>query len=132
MQDSPIDRWLAVSGARLLRRGDAPWPAQLAALADPPPVLYALGNVELLRRPQIAIVGSRHPTAAGRSLAARIAGDLAKAGLVITSGLARGIDAAAHEAPTQLGEDVSHGCIRHDNAAIIALYDALQGIMKYL
>jgi DNA processing protein len=98
MQDSAIDRWLAASGAKLLRRGDACWPAQLAALSDPPPVLYALGNVELLRKPQIAVVGSRHPTAAGRSLAARIAADLAAAGLVITSGLARGIDAAAHEA----------------------------------
>ncbi len=103
MQDLAIDRWLAASGARLLRRGDAPYPPQLAALADPPPVLYVLGNVELLREAQIAIVGSRHPTAAGRSLAARIASDLATAGLVITSGLARGIDAAAHEAALAAG-----------------------------
>jgi DNA processing protein len=102
MHDS-IDRWLATSGARLLRRGDEAYPPQLAALADPPPVLYALGNIELLHRPQIAVVGSRQPTAAGRSLAARIAKDLAAAGLVITSGLARGVDAAAHEAALAAG-----------------------------
>lgn len=98
MQDSAIDRWLASSGARLVRRGDAGYPAQLAALTDPPPILFALGNIELLQTPQVAVVGSRHPTAAGRSLAARIASDLAGYGLTITSGLARGIDAAAHEA----------------------------------
>ncbi len=74
-------------------------PAQLAALTDPPPLLYALGNIALLQDPQIAVIGSRQPTAAGRSLAARIAGDLAVAGLVITSGLARGIDASGRMKP---------------------------------
>jgi DNA processing protein len=103
MQGPDIQRWLAASGARLLRHGDADYPPQLAALADPPPLLYALGKVELLRQPQVAVVGSRQPTAAGRALAARIARDLATAGLVITSGLARGIDAAAHEAAFAAG-----------------------------
>jgi DNA processing protein len=103
MQDPAIDRWLALPGARLLRRGDTSYPAQLAALADPPPQLFALGRIELLHSPQIAIVGSRNPTAAGRSLAARIAGDLARHGLCVTSGLARGIDAAAHEAALAAG-----------------------------
>jgi DNA processing protein len=96
--DPAIDRWLAASGARLVRRGDAAYPAQLAALGDAPPLLFALGDIGLLRHAQVAVVGSRHPTAAGRALAARIARDLAASGLVITSGLARGIDAAAHEA----------------------------------
>jgi len=103
MQDPAIDRWLATSGGRLLRRGEHTYPGQLAALDDAPPLLFALGNVELLRQPQMAVVGSRHPTAAGRALAARIARDLAAAGLVITSGLARGIDAAAHEAALEAG-----------------------------
>jgi DNA processing protein len=103
MQDSAITSWLAASGARLLRSGDACWPGQLAALADAPPLLYALGNIELLRKPQLAIVGSRHPTAAGRSLAARFSAELAAAGFVITSGLALGIDAAAHEAALAAG-----------------------------
>ncbi|HTQ36618.1 MAG TPA: DNA-processing protein DprA [Steroidobacteraceae bacterium] len=103
MQDPAIDRWLAVSGAQLLRRDDAVYPAQLAALDDAPALLFALGNVDLLRSPQVAVIGSRHPTAAGRSLAARLAGELAAHGLVITSGLARGIDAAAHEAALAAG-----------------------------
>jgi DNA processing protein len=103
MQDPATDRWVAASGARVIHRGDAGFPAQLAALADPPPRLFALGNCDLLHAAQVAVVGSRHPTAAGRSLAARIAGDLARHGLVITSGLARGIDAAAHEAALAAG-----------------------------
>lgn len=103
MQDSAIDRWLASSGAKLVRRNDAAYPAQLAALADPPPSFYALGNIGLLHAAQVAIVGSRQPTAAGRTLAARMAADLARSGLVITSGLARGIDAAAHEAALAAG-----------------------------
>lgn len=103
MQDPTIDRWLAASGARLLRRGEASYPAQLDAIPDPPPLLFALGNTDLLHAAQVAVVGSRHPTAAGRSLAARIAGDLTRHGLVITSGMARGIDAAAHEAALAAG-----------------------------
>jgi DNA processing protein len=87
----------------MLRRGEGLYPAQLATLDDAPPLLYVLGDVSLLHAPQLAIVGSRHPTAAGRSLAARIARDLAAAGLAITSGLARGIDAAAHEATLTAG-----------------------------
>jgi DNA processing protein len=103
MDDPAIERWLATPGARLIRRGEPAYPAQLAALTDPPPLLFALGNCGLLHAAQMAVVGSRHPTAAGRSLAARIAGDLARHGLTITSGLARGIDAAAHEAALAAG-----------------------------
>ncbi len=103
MHDPAIDRWLASSGGRLLRRGEAGYPRQLAALDDAPPLLFALGDVALLRQAQVAIVGSRRPTAAGRSLAARIARELAAAGLVITSGLALGIDAAAHESALASG-----------------------------
>lgn len=99
MQDSAIES----SGARLLRRGDAAYPAQLDAIADPPPLIFALGDIELLHAAQVAVVGSRHPTAAGRTLSVRIAGDLARHGLVITSGLAQGIDAAAHEAAFAAG-----------------------------
>ncbi len=101
--DHALDRWLAASGARLIRRDEAAYPAQLAALDDAPPVLFTRGDVGLLRNAQIAVVGSRQPTAAGRALAARIARDLATSGFVITSGLARGIDAAAHEAALAAG-----------------------------
>jgi DNA processing protein len=96
-------RWLATPGTRRIARGDAEYPTQLAALADGPPELYALGDVTLLRRPQVAVVGSRHPTAAGQRIAAQITRDLVAAGLAVTSGLARGIDAAAHEAALAAG-----------------------------
>ncbi|MEO6184679.1 MAG: DNA-processing protein DprA, partial [Steroidobacteraceae bacterium] len=96
-------QWLEESGACLLPFTAAAYPPALAALPDAPPALYVLGDVGLLGRPQLAIVGSRHPTAAGRRFAADIAAPLCAAGLVITSGLARGIDAAAHEAALRCG-----------------------------
>ncbi|MEJ2630219.1 MAG: DNA-processing protein DprA [Acidihalobacter sp.] len=73
------------------------YPQRLAELNDAPVLLYAAGDVELLRHPQLAIVGSRHPTPGGRENAYRFAHHLASAGLGITSGLALGIDGAAHE-----------------------------------
>jgi DNA processing protein len=91
-------QWLATSGARLLPCTDADYPAQLAALTDAPLALFVLGDCALLRQPQLAIVGSRQPTAAGQRIATQMAQQLCAAGLVITSGLARGIDAAAHRA----------------------------------
>jgi DNA processing protein len=92
-----------VAGMRRIARGDADYPLQLAATIGAPAELFVLGDASLLARPQIAIVGSRTPTAAGRRIAATLAADLAAAGYVITSGLARGIDAAAHEAALGAG-----------------------------
>ena len=92
-----------VPAARLITRADAHFPLQLAAVPGAPAQLFVLGNAALLARPQIAIVGSRAPTAAGRRIAATLARDLVAAGYVITSGLARGIDAAAHEAALDAG-----------------------------
>ena len=66
-------------------------------------MLFVVGNAALLARPQVAIVGSRAPTAAGRRIAAAIARDLTVAGLAITSGMARGIDAASHTAALDAG-----------------------------
>jgi DNA processing protein len=91
-------QWMEKAGARLLACSDAGYPAQLAALPDAPLALFVLGDAALLRQPQVAIVGSRQPTAAGQRIAAQMAQQLCAAGLVITSGLARGIDAAAHAA----------------------------------
>jgi DNA processing protein len=91
-------QWVMRAGARLLPLTHPAYPAQLAAISDAPLALFVLGDETLLRRPQIAIVGSRHPTAAGQRIAASISGQLSAAGLVITSGLARGIDTAAHRA----------------------------------
>ena len=88
--------WLAQSCARLLPVSHPEYPAQLAALADAPLALFVLGDAALLQRTQLAVVGSRHPTAAGQRIAREITQALCTAGVVITSGMARGIDAAAH------------------------------------
>ncbi len=102
-QRDSISAWLAASGARLIERGAAGYPPQLAAVTDAPAALYVLGDAALLTRAQAAIVGSRAPTAAGRRIAGEFARGLAGAGFVITSGLARGIDAAAHAAALDAG-----------------------------
>lgn len=79
------------------------YPKALAHLDAPPPALYVKGKIDLLNRPAIAIVGSRQASGAGLTLARRFAGTLGAAGLVIISGLARGIDSAAHEASLATG-----------------------------
>ncbi|MEQ8232381.1 MAG: DNA-processing protein DprA [Gammaproteobacteria bacterium] len=90
--------WAAESPARrILVLGDADYPPRLAAIARPPLVLFVEGRMELLGSDQVAIVGSRKATSHGLRIASEFAGDLAAAGLTVTSGLALGIDAAAHE-----------------------------------
>jgi DNA processing protein len=90
-------RWLDISGAHLISCVSPAYPALLATIPDAPPALYVLGDVEALSAPQLAMVGSRNPTAGGRSIARDFATFFARSGLVITSGLALGIDAASHE-----------------------------------
>jgi DNA processing protein len=84
-------------GLTLLPATDPAYPPRLAALAGAPAVLWVRGNAALLSRPQLAVVGSRHPTALGRRTAREFAYHFASAGLAITSGLALGIDAASHD-----------------------------------
>jgi DNA processing protein len=84
-------------GCRLLTWDEAPYPKRLREIYDPPPLLYVRGNLELLERHSIAIVGTRKPTPYGVQMAEKIAHDLAARGLVILSGMARGIDACAHK-----------------------------------
>ena len=95
-----IDRalvWLGTDASRsLMTLADADYPALLLELADPPPLLYLHGRRELLRRPALAIVGSRSASRQGEANAEAFASHLAGCGLTIVSGLARGIDAAAH------------------------------------
>jgi DNA processing protein len=91
-------RWLAGAGGRsIVALGDAAYPPQLLEAPDPPLLLYAQGRIELLRSPSIAIVGSRNPTAQGADNARAFATHLSQQGLAIVSGLALGIDGAAHE-----------------------------------
>lgn len=84
------------AGCRLLTWDEPQYPSRLREIYDPPPLLYVLGNVELLNRHIISIVGSRRPTPYGNQMAERLAHDLAERGLVVASGLARGVDASAH------------------------------------
>jgi DNA processing protein len=80
----------------ILTYEDADYPERLREIFDPPPVLWALGDVRLLARPAIAIVGTRHPTPYGTGMAEVLARDLASRRMVVLSGMARGIDTAAH------------------------------------
>jgi len=84
-------------GARLLTWDEPQYPPLLREIYDPPPLLYVKGNADLLGRHAIAIVGTRRPTPYGNQMAERLARDLADRGVVITSGLARGIDSSAHK-----------------------------------
>ncbi|MEP6688764.1 MAG: DNA-processing protein DprA [Gemmatimonadales bacterium] len=90
-------------GARTLLPDDAEFPMLLRSIPDPPPVLFALGEVSLLDRPALAVVGSRDHTAYGEAVARTVAGHAARAGLVVVSGMARGLDAVAHAAALDAG-----------------------------
>jgi DNA processing protein len=86
------------AGAVVIPFTDPGYPLRLKDIFDPPPMLFARGRVELLGELAIGIVGTRRPTAYGTTVAARLAKDLSCAGLTIASGMARGIDTAAHKA----------------------------------
>ncbi len=90
-------RRVAAAGARYLFSDDGDYPALLAHIDNAPPVLTVRGHTELLRRPAIAMVGARNASAAACRLARQLAGELVEAGYLVVSGLARGIDTAAHE-----------------------------------
>lgn len=90
-------------GARLICRGEAEYPAALADLADAPPLLWARGDTGLLARPMIALVGARNASSLGTRMARALAHDLGEAGFVVVSGLARGVDTAAHLAALDTG-----------------------------
>jgi DNA processing protein len=87
---------LEQSGAELIVFADPRYPAPLKQIFDPPPVLFVRGRPELLGSLTLAVVGTRRPTPYGLAVTERLSGDLARAGLVIASGMARGIDTAAH------------------------------------
>jgi DNA processing protein len=88
--------WAAEPGNHIVTLADAAFPQSLLQTADPPCLLYAKGNLQLLNRPAIALVGSRNATAQGNGNAEAFACALSQAGLTVVSGLALGIDAAAH------------------------------------
>lgn len=100
-EDTGVLRWASEverSGVRLVTAFDEEYPPALREISDPPFLLYALGRLERLRLPAVAIVGSRDASRYGRDVAFRLARELSSAGVAVVSGFARGVDAAAHEA----------------------------------
>ncbi len=129
--------WLGEPGHHLLTWADPDYPALLREIPDPPLVLYIVGERRLLSRPQLAIVGSRNPTPMGRENAHAFAKSLAGAGLVVTSGLALGVDGAAHRGALEAGgrtiavagtgldrvyparhRDLAHEIVKHGGALV--------------
>jgi DNA processing protein len=96
-------RWLEREDHYFISWSSASYPPLLTELADPPVALYVRGNVDLLSLPQLAIVGSRNPTPHGRQTAHDFAAHLSLCGLVVTSGLALGIDTASHQGALDAG-----------------------------
>lgn len=92
-----------IAGAQLLRWGTPDYPPLLRDIADAPPILWAQGDISLLQRPMVAMVGARNASSLGLRMARRLAESLGAAGQVIVSGLARGIDAEAHQAALATG-----------------------------
>ena len=90
-------------GAQFIALGEADYPRRLQAIDDAPPLIAVRGNRAALALPAVAVVGSRNASAAGLKLTERIAGGLGEAGFAVVSGLARGIDAAAHRASLATG-----------------------------
>ncbi|MGL6210983.1 MAG: DNA-processing protein DprA [Paracoccaceae bacterium] len=91
------------AGAVLLLWGGRGYPGALMDLPDAPPILWAQGDIDLLNRPMVALVGARNASSLGLRMARRLAGALGQAGQVVVSGLARGIDAEAHQATLTTG-----------------------------
>jgi DNA processing protein len=94
---------LAELGGRLIASVEPEFPTGLAVLDPPPPVISVLGSIEMLQREMVAIVGARNASALGIKFATQLARDLGDAGLVVSSGLARGIDSAAHKGSLDTG-----------------------------
>lgn len=98
MNPAPAKKdWLAEPGHHYIEKESEDFPAFLAQISDPPEQLFVIGNVDALHMPALAIVGSRNPTEQGRQNAYEFAKHLGRSGFCIVSGLAQGIDAAAHE-----------------------------------
>ena len=103
--------WVEQENSSILTLDDEGYPSLLKAIPDAPPILYILGQAEILELPQLAIVGSRNPTHAGQDIAHDFAAYLTKMGMTVTSGMALGIDTAAHQGAlaTMQSDHKGHG-----------------------
>tara|TARA_R110000868_G_scaffold158036_3_gene385816 strand:- start:72251 stop:73336 length:1086 start_codon:yes stop_codon:yes gene_type:complete len=99
--------WAEQDDQHVITLGDDAYPYLLKDAATAPMVLFVKGDVTLLQTPQIAMVGSRNPTSSGRETAAEFAHSLTQAGLVVTSGLALGVDGACHEGALKSGKTIA-------------------------
>ncbi|MDH5600054.1 MAG: DNA-processing protein DprA [Gammaproteobacteria bacterium] len=103
-------RWVEQNeNASILTLEDEAYPSLLKAIPDAPPILYILGQAEILKLPQLAIVGSRNPTHAGKEIAHDFAAYLTRMGMTVTSGMALGIDTAAHQGALDIMQAASEG-----------------------
>ncbi len=91
------------AGARAVALCEPDYPASLAAIPDPPPLFYICGHASLFERSAVAVIGARNASGVGRKIAGTLAADLGAAGVVVVSGLARGIDGSAHAAALETG-----------------------------
>ncbi|SMY06581.1 DNA-processing protein DprA [Flavimaricola marinus] len=106
------------AGARMICKGSADYPEHLGEIPDAPPILWAIGDTSLLARPLVAMVGARNASSLGTRMARRMAEDLGQAGFVVVSGLARGVDTAAHLAA------LPHGTIAVMGGGVDVIYPA--------
>jgi len=117
-------------GAVALTPDDRAYPDAFRTLADAPFLLFASGDLALLGRPAVGIVGTREPTPYGRETAGRLAGDLARAGYAVVSGMAKGIDASAHAGALAAGGDtvgvLGHGIDRVYPRENARLFEAMR------
>jgi DNA processing protein len=114
--DAALERGRAL-GSVIAMAGDAVYPPLLACIPDPPPVLWVLGDVDTLRRPTVAIVGSRYASSYALAVGERLAVELSERGMVVVSGLARGVDSAAHR-----------GCLKEGGRTVGVLGSGLDRI----
>ncbi len=112
-----------LAGARAIAAGSPDYPERLARLADAPPILWLMGDVSLLARPMIALVGARNASSLGTRMARRLSGSLTEAGFVVVSGLARGIDTAAHMAA------LDHGTLAVMAGGVDVVYPAENSVL---
>ena len=99
--DEELNKLAKAAGVSLVTMGSECYPGHLAEIYDPPLVLYVRGDARVLLEVGIAIIGTRHPTPYGLGMAERLSQDLANCGLVVISGMARGIDSIAHKGAVQ-------------------------------
>lgn len=112
-----------VAGARMIAFGSPEYPLALYDLNDPPPLLWAMGDMSVLARPSVALVGARNASSLGTRMARKMADDLGRAGHVIVSGLARGIDTAAHMAA------LAHGTVAVMAGGVDVVYPAENAVL---